>query len=98
VEQRLDFGIEAILQAQHGFGVPARCPATHPGLAIDPGVQPDGASLPLEPCFTVTITFQPARLGAYGASELVGGRVLGDRYQTRCQVDQLLSYCGFDLT
>ncbi len=48
VEQGLDLGVEAVLQPEHGFGVPGCDPATHPGVAIDPGVQPDRPPLSLQ--------------------------------------------------
>ena len=88
VEQGLDLGVEAVLQAQRRFGVPGCGPATHPGVAIDPGVQPDRPTLPLQAGLAVTVGFQAAGLGAHGAGELVRGRVLSDQHQPFCVFDE----------
>ncbi len=97
VEHRLDLGVDTVLQAQHGLGVPGRRPAAHPGVAIDPRLEAHRPTLPLQPLETIAVAFESTGFGAYRAGELVGRDVFGDQHQPRRLVDQALPRRGFEL-
>ncbi len=69
VEQRLDGGVEALLQDRTRLRVELAAQAPHPGLEVGPGTQSGVAPLPLEAIDPIVV-LGAADLVAQGSPEL----------------------------